>query len=826
MKSKKSETKTTFTPEGTKKMTVLFYVFAFLPMLIVTGLLVFQSDEDMPSLEMLDNPPELQASIVFAGDGQTELGRYWQVNRTSISYNDISPFVTDALIATEDERFIDHSGVDFKGLTRAVVYLGKAGGASTITQQLAKQLFTLKRREEERQAKQDGVKLPSADRGKVGRLMFRINEKAQENIIATRLESRYTKEEIITMYLNQFDFLYNAVGIDNAAKVYYNKEAKDLKMEEAAMLVGMCKNPSLYNPHTFKVKNYRVNIALNKKIAPSAVPQSEIDELRSADSLRAADRRNQVLYQWLRNSKKDTKGLRNKITREQYDSLKMIPITTNYQVVDHKKGLAPYFRETLRKDVTAILNEKNEDGSLKHKKKDGSSYNIYQDGLRIYTTIDVNMQAHAEAAVQKHLRTDLQPAFDKNNQGLKHYPFTNTMPEETTEKLMRTARRGSERYKSLVEAGLSNSEIEKQFNEPQAMTVFSWKGEIDTIMSPNDSIRYYKAFLHAGLLSIEPQTGFVKAWVGGADFDHFAYDHVGTGKRQVGSTIKPFVYGTAITMQVVKPCTPVPGGAHCVNTEDGHGNITGRWCPRGDTKASNVAQALALSDNAATAYVMSRMGGYSGPKNISKLLQGMDINLRPEDEVPAMCLGIMDLSLLQMVGAQSMLVNQGIYIRPTAILRIEDRAGNVIYNAEPHSKEVLNQNDAYCVVNMMKGGVQFGTGASLRSSRPWGGIQYPTAGKTGTTQSNADGWFMGLTPELVTGVWVGAEDRAVRFRSMTWGQGARMALPIYGYYMQQVYKDPKIKISTGDFERPLTYSEEIYSCQGVGLNSNPVNPFL
>ncbi len=825
MKAKKSTEKTTFSPAGRKRMTVLLYFLAFTPILVITGLLLFQSDEDMPSVQMLENPPELLASIIYAGDGETELGRYWQVNRTSVPYREISPYVTDALISTEDERFMDHSGVDFRGLSRAVLYMGEAGGASTITQQLAKQLFTLKNREEEREAEIQGIKRESDDAGKLGRLARRVNEKAQENIIATRLEKRYTKSEIITMYLNQFDFLFNAVGIDNAAKVYYNKPAKDLKMEEAAMLVGMCKNPSLFNPQMFQVRNYRAIIASKKKIPLAQVSADEVQAARTQDSLDAVSRRNQVLYQWLRNSEKGNTALRHPITRAQYDSLKMIPIVTDYQTVDHKKGAAPYFREVLRSEVTDLLTTKNEDGSLKYAKKDGTAYNIYQDGLRIYTTLDVNMQEHAEVAVRKHLREDLQPAFDANNKGLKHWPFTNRISDEQEANIMKNARRISARYRGMKAAGNSDAEIREAFNEPVPMTVFSWKGDLDTIMSPNDSIRYYKSFLHAGLVSIDPHTGFVKAWVGGADFDHFAYDHVKTAKRQVGSTIKPFVYGTAIAMGVVKPCTEFAKMSYCVNTEDGHGNITGRWCPGGEPE-SPVSRGLALSSNPTTVAVMSQMGGYAGPKNISRLLKDMEIELRPEDEVPSMCLGVMDMSLLKMVGAQSMFVNQGIYIRPTTILRIEDRAGNVIYDAEMHSKEVLNEDVAYCVLNMMKGVVQFGTGASLRSGRAWGGISAPTAGKTGTTQSNSDGWFMGLTPDLVTGVWVGAEDRSVRFKTMTWGQGARMALPIYGYYMQSVYKDPKIKISTGDFDRPPTYTEEQFSCGNEPANTNPLNnPF-
>ncbi len=826
----RKETKVEISPESKKRWTIAFWVLAFLPFLIVTAWFLFQSEDDLPPVAMLDNPPELLASVVLADDGETELGRYWKVNRTSIKYNEISPYITDALIATEDERFYDHSGVDFRALGRAVVNVGGAGGASTISQQLAKLLFTLQQREREEEARASG-EAPTGGSGRIGRIFQRINEKVRENIIATRLEKRYTKEEIITMYLNQFDFLYNAVGIENAAKVYFNKKPIDLSKDEAAMLVGMCKNPSLYNPYTFTVKNYRRVIASDKGIDPSAVSDSDVKEKRAADSTRSLTRRNQVLYQWLKNSNSKNEGLRNPITQEEYDQLKNKPLITNYQVVDHKQGMAPYFRESLRKELTTLFDEHNEDGSLKYKRQDGTKYDIYRDGLKIYTTIDANLQRYAEEAVEKHLGTDLQKAFDENNKQVKNFPFTNSISAETVESIMNSARKNSPRYASLSASGYSDTEIKSNFNTPVPMRVFSWKGEVDTVMTPNDSIRYYKSFLHAGLISIEPQTGFVKAWVGGADYNHFAYDHVKLGRRQVGSTIKPFVYSTAIAMGVVKPCTMFANTAYCVDLIGANGNVDGRWCPSnsGGSESGSVSATtgLAQSMNNITVAVMAKMGGYAGPKTISKLLKQMDINLRPEDEVPAMCLGIMDLSLFEMVGAQSIFVNNGIYNRPTTILRIEDRNGNVIYNAKPYSKEVLNENVAFETLKMMKQVVNGGTAGSLRGGRPWGGITAPTAGKTGTTQNNSDGWFIGLTPELVTGVWVGAEDRSVRFRSMNWGQGARMALPIYGYYMQKVYKDPVVALSTTDFQAPPNYDPKMFECGGENLSipSEGGNPF-
>ena len=811
-------TKVTFSEEGKKKMTRVFWIFAMLPFLIVTSLLLFQSEDDLPPVAMLDNPPELLASVVYASDGETELGRYWKVNRTSVEYKEISPYVTDALISTEDERFHEHSGVDFRAIGRAVVNVGGAGGASTITQQLAKLLFTLQQREREELARAAGEKVPGTSGGRIGRIFKRINEKARENIIATRLEKRFSKEEIITMYLNQFDFLYNAVGIENAAKVYFNKKPKDLSKEEAAMLVGMCKNPSLFNPYTYKIKNYRRAIASDKSIKPEEVKQEDIALERAEDSTRAVTRRNQVLMQWLKNSESGNEALRNKITEEEYEKLKVKPLVVDYQVVDHKQGMAPYFREAVRKELSALFLEKNPDGSWKYARQDGTPYDIYRDGLKIYTTIDANLQKHAEDAVERHLKENLQPAFDDNNRHVRNFPFSNDISDEEAESIMRTARLNSPRYASLSSAGYSEADIKTNFNTPTPMRVFSWDGELDTLMTPNDSIRYYKSFLHAGLISIEPQTGFVKAWVGGANFQHFAFDHVKQGKRQVGSTIKPFVYGTAMAMGVVKPCTQFENTAYCVDLQDADGNIDGRWCPKnaGGSEAGVVTAStgLAQSMNNITVAVMAKMGGYAGPKTISKLLKLMDINLTPDQEVPSLCLGIMDLSLFELVGAQCIFANNGIFNRPTTIMRIEDRNGNVIYNAKSYSKEVLNENVAYETLMMMKKVVTQGTAGSLRGGQSWGNVLAPTAGKTGTTQSNSDGWFVGLTPELATGVWVGAEDRSVRFRSMNWGQGARMALPIYGYYMQKVYKDPVVALSTQDFEQPAAYDPNQFSCAG------------
>lgn len=817
----KPSNRTTFNDQTIKRLNILLWIGMFMPALIIFVLIVKQSDDDMPSVEMLENPPELLASVIYADDAKTELGRYWRVNRTAVKYKDISPYVIDALIATEDERFMDHAGIDFWAVARAAKGLGRDGGGSTITQQLAKLLFTLRQREIEAEARAAGKNVPMSS-GKLSRL----NEKAKENIIAVRLEKRYTKEEIVTMYLNQFDFLFNAVGIENAAKVYFSKKPSELSMEEAATLVGMCKNPDLYNPHKHEVKDYRSKIAANNGIDPRNVAMADILAARAEDSLRAINRRNTVLNQWLKNSKSKNPSLKNYITEEQCDSLKKLPIVINYEVVDHKDGIAPHFRESLRSELKTLFAQKTADGKFKYRKKDGKPYDIYADGLKIYTTINVSLQEHAEYALKRHVKDDLQPAFSKNNATVKRYPFGDTyngqkVSDETVNGIMRRSRESSGRYQSMELAGVSKKQILASFDVPTPMRVFSWNGDFDTIMTPNDSIRYYKNLIRAGLISIEPSTGFVKAWVGGVDFHHFAFDHVRQGKRQVGSTIKPFVYATAMSMGVVKPCTPLSSEGYCVEPCDPSGR---RWCPAG-SPAGTVAAGLAQSSNPTTVAVMSKMGACSGPQTIAKIMALMNIEIPADQVVPSMCLGTPDMSLFEIVGAQAMFVNGGIYIAPQTVIRIEDRNGNVIYSADPYTREVMNPSISFEILKMMKGVVTSGTGTSLRSGAKWGGITYPTAAKTGTTQGNSDCWFMGLTPDLVTGVWTGGEDKQIRFRSMLWGQGARAALPIYGYYMQRVYADPTLKISKGDFEQPIGYDPELFNCGNEHHSGPDHNPF-
>jgi penicillin-binding protein 1A len=837
MANKKVKEKPRFKRSVTNALIILVWLVGLLPLFGILYLRYVQTDDqNLPSEAMLENKEELLATTIYADDGLTELGKYWKVNRTSVDYDEISPHVISALISTEDERYEEHSGIDPKAVARALINMGEAGGASTITQQLAKLIFTLSQREAKRNAELQGETQTADERAteKMGGLEKRLYEKVQENIIALRLEKRYTKREILTMYLNQFDFLYNAVGIASASRVYFDKKPIDLNPEEAAMLVGMCKNPGLYNPFAFKTRNYRAIIASNKEVKPTEVKISEVSKERVEDSLRALERRNVVLFKWRENSEKNNPALTSVISKEEYDSLKVLPIVTDYQTVDHKEGLAPYFRESLRSKLAIILSTKNEEGRYKYAKPNGDPYSIYEDGLKIYTTIDPNIQKHAENALEKHLKKNLQEPFTKNNMRSKKFPFAYNIDDKIVDQLMNSAIKRSERYKSGLKREESKADVLKEFDKPIQMKVFSWNGEIDTVMTPKDSIRYYKNIMRAGLISIEPQTGFIKAWVGGADINHFAYDHVRQGKRQVGSTIKPFIYSAGMRFGVITPCETAPNISYCVDVQKGSEAIDMQsWCPGNsgdelDGKPVTFAHALANSMNNMTVAVMARMGGTAGPNAVAKLMRDLNIEIRDADIVPAMALGVMDLSLLEMVGAQTAFVNKGIFTEPTSLMRIEDRHGNIIYEHTPQSKEVMSEELAYATLSLMRGVVLNGTAMSLRGTwrGDWGGITQPTAGKTGTTQNNSDGWFMGLTPDLVTGVWVGAEDMAVRFRTMEWGQGARMALPIYGYMMQEVYKDPNIHISTEEFEVPFGYGNSIYNCNNNQETNNNNNEEL
>jgi penicillin-binding protein 1A len=709
-----------------KKYVLWFWILFFGPIaflfLFVLGVRLFA---DLPDTEELQNPKTLLATEIYSSDLKV-LGKFYAENRTNVKYKDISPNVVNALIATEDARFYEHSGIDIKALGRAVAGAvtgsSSTGGGSTITQQLAKMLF------------------PREDLNKF-QLVIR---KIKEWIIATKLEREYTKEEIIALYLNKFDYVNNAVGIKSAAQIYFNTTPDSLRIEQAAMLVGMAKNPSLFNPNRFHD--------------------------------RAEGRRNTVLQQMKKYGY---------LTAEACDSLQKIPLKLNFHPEDHNEGLAPYFREYLR-DV--FLKKWCEE----HRKPDGTKYDIYRDGLKIYTTLDSRMQHYAEQAVTEHI-TELQAAFFKDCARKKNAPFAWNVSKDEIKTIMTQAMKRSERYRTLKKAGMSMEQIEKNFNTPVAMTVFSWKGEIDTTMTPMDSIRYAKSYLQTGFMSIEPQSGYIKAWVGGINHKYFQYDHVQIGHaRQVGSTFKPFVYALAI-QEGYSPCYRLPNVPTTISY-DGK-----EWTPSNSDDKLNgkmltMQQALANSVNYISAYFMKQFG----PQATVDLVRRMGI-VSPIEAVPAICLGTPEISVFEMVGANATFANKGTWIEPTFVTRIEDKNGKVLADFVPKTEEVMSEEKAYVMIQLMKGVVTSGTGVRLRYRYK---LNQPMAGKTGTTQNNSDGWFMGITPDLVSGCWVGGEDRSIHFNSTNEGQGASMALPIFAKYMQKVYADKTIKLTQGDFEKP------------------------
>jgi penicillin-binding protein 1A len=699
------------------------WAIAMMPILFLASFIIYLTlFADLPSLEELENPRSNLASEIISSD-QKVIGKYYIENRTNVSFNQISPNVVNALIATEDARFYKHSGVDVRALGRAIsgALSGResSGGGSTITQQLAKMLF------------------PRENLNKV-QLVLR---KFKEWVIAVKLERNYTKNEIIAMYLNKFDFINNAVGIKSAARIYFNTTPDSLKIEQAAMLVGMAKNPSLFNPK------------------------------RKPDN--ALTRRNVVLNQMAKYKY---------ITPEQCEKYKKIPLKIKFTAEDQNEGLATYFREYLRDYMKKWCKE--------HKKPDGSNYNLYKDGLKIYTTINSKMQRYAEEAVKEWL-TELQGKFFNHWKGRKNAPFYQ-MNDEEVQKLLTQAMKRSERYRVLKERGLSDSEIKATFMKPVETKLFSWKGEFDTVITPWDSMRYCKYFLQTGFMSMEPSTGYIRAWVGGIDYRNFKYDHVKQGKRQVGSTFKPFVYTLAMQEQW-SPCYQVPNIPVTFDLPEG-----GTWTPKNsDAKYGGMMtlkKGLALSVNSVTAYVMKQFG----PQAVVDLARKLGIESHL-DAVPSLCLGTADISVFEMVGANSTFANQGVWVEPTFITRIEDKNGNVIEEFMPRRVEAISKETAYLTLNLMKGVVDHGTGLRLRFRH---GLTAPIAGKTGTTQNNSDGWFMGITPDLMSGVWVGCEDRSAHFRSTDLGQGASMALPIWGIYMKKVYDDKSLKISQDDFEKP------------------------
>ncbi len=709
----------------------------------------------MPSFEELENPRSKLASEVVSAD-QVVLGTYFIENRSNVSYVELSPWLIKSLVATEDIRFQKHSGIDSKALARAIlgiVTTNNKGGGSTITQQLAKNLFP---REEYHTFLGTGY------------------AKLREWITAIKLERHYTKEEIIALYFNTVDFGSQAYGIKSAAKTYFDKSPAALNIQESAMLVGMLKAPTWFHPK------------------------------RNPD--RAKLRREVVLNQMVKY---------NYLTGKQYDSVRKLPLDmSHFSIQDYNSGLATYFREQMRQMLLAEkpnranyadyeLEDYAVDSVLwetdpiygwikKNKKPDGSYYNLFKDGLRIYTTIDSRMQIYAEQALVEHLSNDLQPAFFQAWKGNKFAPFDLTSQKEIN-KLLDASKRRSDRYRLMKKAGISEDSITLAFNTPVPMTVFSWKGDFDTIMTPMDSIKYHKWFLQAGVMSMEPQTGYVRAFVGGINYKHFKYDHVIVGHRQVGSTFKPFVYTVALQDGGMTASTLLPNVPITIQTS------SGPWSPKNsghyrEGEMVTLREALANSINWISAALIDKFK----PQSVIKVARQMGIT-SPLPAVPSICLGTADISLYEMVGAMNTYANKGFHIEPICITRIEDKNGNVIAEFSPRQNEAMNEITAYMMIELLKGVVDGGTGARLRYRY---GFTNPIAGKTGTTQNNSDGWFMGLTPDLVTGVWVGGDDRTIRFRNMALGQGANMALPIWALYMKKVYADKKLQVSKGDFERP------------------------
>ena len=712
----------------------------------------------LPPLDELQNPKNKFATEVISSDMQL-LGRYYrQENRVGVNYEDISPNMINALIATEDARYYSHTGIDFKSLLRAIIKMGKAGGGSTITQQLAKQLWS-----------------PRANN-----IFERALQKPIEWVIATKLERLYSKEEILTMYLNQFDFLYNAVGIKSAAQVYFSTTPAELKLEEAAMLVGMCKNPSLYNPRR------RPESALN--------------------------RRNTVLNQMCKYEY---------ITDQVCDSLKALPIELKYQSVDHKQGIAPYFREYLRQVLTAkepkasqysewnqlqyhIDKRQWDENPLygfcnKNHKPDGTPYDLYQDGLRIYTTLDSRMQRYAEESVSEHMQ-DLQKSFFREKRRKSYAPFSQDLTPEDIDAIMNRSMRQTDRYRVLKKQGMSETEIKKTFNTPVPMRVFSYNGLIDTTMTPMDSIRWNKHFLRCGFMSMEAHSGAVKAYVGGPNFTHFQYDMVTSGRRQVGSTIKPYLFTLAMD-EGMWPCDSTVNDS--ITLVDGNGVA---WTPRDDHHANQgemvtLNWGLEKSSNWITAYLMSLFT----PEQLVRMMRSFGIEGQL-DPVVSLCLGPCEVSVKEMVDAYTTFPNKGIRVEPLFVTRIEDNNGNILATFTPKTYEIISETTSYKMIYMLRNVMDHGTGVRARFRY---GLKAPMGGKTGTSQNHSDGWFVGFTPSLVSGVWVGGEDRSIHFDNMSAGQGANMALPIWALYMQKVYADEELGYSVEEqFDVPEWFDAE------------------
>ncbi|MFM1878846.1 MAG: hypothetical protein RLZZ241_1712 [Bacteroidota bacterium] len=727
---------------------------------------------EMPTFERLENPQTNLATEIISSDGKT-LGKFFlDENRTDVEYSDLPESLVNALIATEDARFYEHSGIDFRGTLRAVMFLGTRGGASTISQQLAKLLFT----------------------GIAARGWKRYTQKIKEWVIATRLERNYTKEEILAMYLNIYDFNYNADGIRSASRIYFGKEPRDLLVEESAMLVGMLKNSSLYNP------------------------------IRREELTR--NRRNTVLSQM------EKYGY---ITEQARDSLIATPMTLKFSPESHREGLATYFRMYLQSWLKFWI----ENNPKPAAPGERDTWNIYLDGLKVYTTIDSRMQANAERAVSDHMQ-NLQRAFFVQNSPKRNgtAPFVD-LEQADISTIMERAIKGSERWRVMQRDGLSEAEIRESFDKPVEMTVFDWNApnqEKDTVMTPMDSIRYYKTFLRAAMMSMDPQTGHVRAWVGGINYRHFQFDNVFQGARQAGSTFKPFVYAAAIDQLRKSPCDSLPDTQYCIEANK-HGNPE-PWCPKNsDGKYSGqsftLKSALANSVNTVTAQLIDMVG----PKPVAALVHNLGIT-REIPEVPSIALGTPDINVYEMVGSYGAFANQGVYVKPVMVTRIEDRNGTVLYEYTPVTKDVFSKDVAYAMIDLMKGVTESGSGIRLRGSGSVNNPVYkevvtgypyaftnPIAGKTGTTQNQSDGWFIGMVPNLVTGVWVGGEDRATHFKSIAYGQGATMALPIWAIYMRENYLDTTIGISQEDFEEPEGMSIRV-NCKPSDEDPDAVKPRL
>lgn len=698
----------------------------------------------LPTFEELENPKNDLATEIISADGKT-LGKYYlKANRTPIQYKDLPDNLVKALVATEDERFYEHSGIDFRGLARAVAKLGRNGGASTITQQLAKNLFH-----------------KSGEAAKSHRLI----QKIKEWVIATRLERQYTKKEIITMYLNTQGFLFNATGIRSAARIYFGKEPKDLDLQESAILVAMLKNPRQFNPH------------------------------RKVSRKKSLSRRNVVFLQM------EKSGF---ITEKQKDSLQKLPLKIKFTPESHSDGLATYFREYLKQFMKRWAKN--------NPKPDGEFYDIYKDGLKIYVTIDSRMQKYAEEAMTEHM-TNLQKYFSEEQKKNKTAPFYD-IDRENIRKIMNRAKKNSDRYKRMKAAGKSDKEIEKAFNTKVDMRVFTWKGDRDTIMTPYDSIRHYKHYLRSGLASIEPQTGHIKVWVGGINNKHFKYDAVRQQKRQVGSTFKPFVYATAINQLKMSPCDKFPNTPYTIPKEKYA--MQDDWTPKNEGEKYGgeltLKEALAKSVNVITARLIDEVS----PINVARLAKSAGIETEFQAN-PSIALGAIDLTLLEMVSAYSTFANKGMRVAPMFITQIEDKNGTVLETFVPETKEVLSEESAYVVLNLLEGVTQKGSGVRLRTTynRPKYVTGYPyeftnpIAGKTGTTQNHTDGWFMGIVPNLATGVWTGGEDRSIHFAGIGKGQGAAMSLPTWAIFMRKCYEDKTLDISKDAFDKPSELSINI-----------------